>query len=267
MWDLERGRPRVRWEHRSLYVDGVAFSPDGAIVAASCVARQVCLWSSEDGQLLRTLTGHPDYITSVAFSPDGQLLAAGGTHRDIIVWRINDGQVVQRLQMDDHPHSSGRQLAFSPDGTYLAAALVTSVRIWHVNDWKLIQRLVGDRYAESIAWSPDSKNLASADGPGVQLWRVADGELLRSWYAHRYSLNSMAWSPDGEIIATATGTRSPFFFWDDDLHINLWRASDGTFLRRLKGHKYLIVALAFSPDGKWLASGGFDGQLGLWRIK
>jgi WD40 repeat protein len=70
-------------------------------------------------------------------------------------------------------------------------------------------------------------------------------------------ITDIAFSPDSEIIATASLR---------DAAIQLWRASDGYPLSRLLGHTMSIEALAFSPDGKKLISGGYDGTIRVWGI-
>jgi WD40 repeat protein len=72
------------------WVNSVAFSPDGRLLASGSADRTIKLWDVASGSLVRTLSGHTDWVTSVAFSPDGRLLASGSADKTIKLWDISD---------------------------------------------------------------------------------------------------------------------------------------------------------------------------------
>jgi WD40 repeat protein len=76
-----QGRPDIEWMAggHADYVNSVAFSPDGTLLASGSDDKTIKLWRVSDGSLVRTLTGHTYWVNSVAFSPDGTLLASGSS--------------------------------------------------------------------------------------------------------------------------------------------------------------------------------------------
>jgi WD40 repeat protein len=101
--------------HRD-FVSGVAFSPDGEMLATGSVDATIKLWSAKDGRNIATLTGHMEEATDVGFSPDGRTLASVGFHSTVMFWHV---PTFRELAALDFP-MAGFHLVFSPDGEALA---------------------------------------------------------------------------------------------------------------------------------------------------
>jgi hypothetical protein len=228
-------------------VAGVAFSPDGQILASG--SSDVRLWRLSDSALLRTME---ESGGTVVFSPDGQILAAL-SEDGVRMWRVSDGTLLRTLKA-----SKVTSIAFSPDGQILASGSWDEVivRLWRVSDGAQLLTLEGS--GRNVVFSPDGQTLASGsrDENIVRLWQVSDGTLLRVFEGHRHGVVGVAISPDGEILASASS----------DLYVHLWRVSDGTLLRKLFGHSNTVTSVAFSPNGQTLASGSADQTVRLWRV-
>ena len=237
---------------------GLAFAPDGEMLASGAQDGTVRLWRVDDGTLLRTLAGHTGDVFSVGFSPDGKTLASGAADNSVRLWRVDDGKLLHTL--DDHT-GAVRSVAFAPDGKTLASgAADDTVQLWQVDDGKLLRTLAGHTGGVySVAFAPDGKSLASgAADNSVRMWRVGDGKLLRTLAGHTGAVHSVAFAPDGKTLASGA----------DDAAVRLWQVSDGSQLHILALDYNIapIVSIAFEPDGAQLVAwqGYFLSQ---WQIK
>ena len=195
------------------------------------------------------------------------------------------------------------EIAYSPDGTKLAAATYIGVWIYEVQTGKELQLLATEPVlVESIAFSPDSTKLVSTgmDAP-ISLWDVESGKLLRTFPIESdWSNKGVAYSPDGKIIASH-GQTTAIKLWNPDTGENigtltgqetwrslnsiqfspdgktlatgwsdsticLWDVSTGTIKHILTDHEGWVLTLQFFPDGKTLASGSGDDTIRLWDV-
>jgi WD40 repeat protein len=252
------------------WVNSLAWSPDGKMLASASSDKTIKLWSS-DGKALSTLKGHSDTVNSVAWSPDGKMLASASNDKTIKLWS-NDGKQLFTLKGSNWINS----LAWSVDGKTLASASFDNIiQLWNIKGTEL-RTLNHKGGVNSVAWNPDGKTLASAspgetiklssnDGkeistltgsPGetIKLWSK-DGKALSTLKGHSDGVNSVAWSPDGKMLASAS----------NDKTIKLW-SQDGKELSTFKGHNAEVTSVAWSRDGKTLTSGGVDGVIKLWNL-
>jgi WD40 repeat protein len=190
----------------------VAFHPGGEFVAADRNRTNVALWRIADGTPVWESFGNKSEIDSVAFSPDGALVAAAGGFRGadvtIRVFSTSDGQLLYSLVTSN---SYGvRQLAFSPDGQWLAAGcdhltnFSGGVEFWRVSDWTRVRSL--PVHAPALAFSPDSSLLVTLRQQAMEFWSIPGGTLLGSFGAPAngdYSPHfSVAVSPHADRIVT-----------------------------------------------------------------
>ncbi|MHB9000761.1 MAG: WD40 repeat domain-containing protein [Thermoanaerobaculia bacterium] len=167
--------------------------------------------------------------------------------------------LVARLQNTTAGHSKAVwQVAFSPDGQYLASGSVDhTVQLRRMPEGRIVHTLTQPQGITSIAFSPDGQYLASGSyDERVRVWRVGDGALVRTLTAHKGTVWSVAFSPDGHRLASS----------GEDKTVRIWRVRDGAALQSLVGHTLNVWSVAFSPDGQWLASGSFDKTAKLWRV-
>jgi len=194
---------------------GMAFSPDGRMLAGPAATGGVWFWNTVSQTPLPALAGGP--VDAVAFSRDGRMLAAGSGDGTVRLWRLTPAQLVVAV-----PHVGGAvsALAFSPDGSTIARGGDDG---WIVLADEATGADRATRHAprpvRAIAFSPDGRTLASAgDGGAVTLWDVASRRPVRTLAGRLPAVVSLAFSPDGQTLASASAGRG----------IDLWSAPSGT---------------------------------------
>ncbi|GGS54020.1 hypothetical protein GCM10010171_56430 [Actinokineospora fastidiosa] len=127
--------------------------------------------------------------------------------------------------------------------------------------------LAGHRdWVNDIAFSPDGRTLASAGMDGAaMLWDAGYRTPVATLIGDSGQVNAVAFSPDGRTLAAATGSdeHPPRTL---DQTVTLWHTEDRAEPVRLTGHTDQVHDIAFSPDGRVLASAGADGNLILWDV-
>jgi WD40 repeat protein len=195
--------------------------------------------------------------------PGNRNPSQGATHSPI----DSSGSVIRFKLADPSPEEMVFSIAFSPDGSVLAAGsghLLTSdhsnqdVCLWQLPSGRLFQQLRGHKGpVRSVAFSPDGSNLASGGyDHTVRLWDVTTGATIATLPGHTGPVNSVAYSPDGKTLASA----------GDDYRVRLWEVKRGREIASCEGHEAPVSCISFSPNGAFLASASGDGSVRLWDV-
>jgi WD40 repeat protein len=254
----------------------IQFSPDSKTLASTAWG-DIRLWDVNTGKRIGILdilnTGY-DYCLSLAFSPDGKILAGGSYSKIIILWDISNQKEIAKIRTNDGTNVGiyGRfpAVAFNPDGKTILAwncdshGEDQSIKTWDVASHKNIGKVkLPGKYLE-MRFNPDGKTIAGLvysenQRETIELIDTATGKKITGLDGGD-GVNEMAFCPDGRIFAAAidfSTIHKPKPREDLDLPdvVKLWDAKTGNNISTIKEPMYTIVALAFSPDGKIIATG------------
>jgi WD40 repeat protein len=264
VWDAQTGQEILSLKGHTGRVTSVAFSPDGQRLASASHDQTVRLWDIATGKEERTLQGHTRWVESVAFSPDGKRLASASYDQTVKLWDTATGKEVVTLKgHTDSVHG----VVFSPDGQRLASAGGDSaVRVWDAATGQEVLGLKGHTdVVFGVCFSPDGQRLASAGADETaKVWDATKGQEALTLQGQAGRVEAVAFSSDGRLLAGATvggvdkeGRPLPG-------EIKVWDPATGQAVRTLKGHVGPVTSVAFSSDGKRLASASYDHTVKLW---
>jgi WD40 repeat protein/tetratricopeptide (TPR) repeat protein/tRNA A-37 threonylcarbamoyl transferase component Bud32 len=255
------------------YACNMAFSPDSRQVACAVgewgQPANLTVWDALTGQELLVLRGHARSVLGVAYSPDGKRLASAGSDKLVKVWDLAAAKELRTLE----GHSDFVTcVAYSPDGHVLASGGGPfkgpgEIKVWDAATGQELRGMKGlPGTVLCLAFSPDSRLLASGNRDGtVTLWDTATGEAIRTLQRHARPVRAVGFSPDGQQLASASGMTTSVAFSDREPgEVKVWDVATGAVIHNLAGHTDGVFGVAYSPDGKRLATGGDDQVINLW---
>ena len=194
-------------------------------------------------------------LWSAAFSPDGKWLACGGSVKKIHLWDVESGEHLRSF--GDHPDAVWT-VAFSPDGKLLCSGGRgdLTLRVWDPTNGEELKPFEGHRGGiTGIKFFRDGKRLIMSGGswdPTIRIWDVAKREQLFALTGHGNLIDSMDLASNGRLAIS--GSR--------DGSLRIWSLATGKQLRvqTNPGEEAGYAAVGFSPDGRFYATGTYDGQ-------
>lgn len=253
VWSLETGEMLRQLGQHENWGMGLAYSPDGSLLASSGGGTEIFIWDTANGKKRGDARGHALQTYDLAWAPDGERFVMGG------IWS-------SRVDVFSSSGSPERDIATGAGSLWsvavsdkLLAASNDSTLMIHVFDagtYASVTDLSYRMVAKALDFSPDGSLLVGCHRDGtINVWNTSDWSLVKSWLAHpkrgdEQGCMSGAFSLDGDI----------YFSGGDDGYFNAWDVRTG---KRLYSHDYKVMvwAVSLSGDGEKLALGLDNGTL------
>jgi WD40 repeat protein len=280
LWELSSGKEVRRLRGHQHGIAALAFSPDSKTLASLGSDSTLRQWDVRSGEEMGPVAGHQNAVLEVAFSPDGKLLASGGADRTVRLWDPLTGKEIRRLRSGEHEDVRG--IAFLPAGILLAlhefsppreraestplrdpptgpAGWVIDnpcrarLRFWESATGREVRgmELSGEALRTTMALSPASDTLAVG---GLGEIRLLDAKTAkeRTRLGSQLNMLAVALSPDARLVA-ATNDESVL---RPTTQLSLYEVTTGREVWRKYVSREWLSYVAFSPDGKTVATGG-----------
>ena len=288
VWEVSSGREVMRLNNDAPHIvklnkldppnlSSVTFSPDGRYLATitngylkskqassdSKAASSVRVWEVNNGREVAHMNYDTSHVKSITFSPDGRYLATltsgddGPTDSNVWLWETTRGRKIARMQhIQDAQYLAGypndvKTIAFSPDGRYLAGTGSNkgkSIWVWEATSGRGVAYMSHEDSVNAIAFSPDGKYLATASNDKTaRIWQIPSSRGREATHTIHHS------EANSQTTKTFRVQRT----------IGVREAVEAARIT----HKDNVVAVTFSPDGKYLATASNDktAQVQLWR--
>jgi len=254
LWDAKLGKEVTQLQKHTQAITSLAFALGGNRLASASADGTAVIWNIETEKVEHVLAEGRAEINSVAFSLDGHLAITGGNDKIARVWDVQTGKIKKAF---DPMFSAVLAVGFSRDGKVAVATSNDGDYVWEVETGRRVGVLEGHSSGiGSAAFSSDSLLVLTVSDGVARLWNRATSKVVKR-FTYGEGIVSAVLSANGRQLLTAGD------FTDHEAR--LWDVGTGKELTVFSGHTDRIRALAFSPDGKTIATAGDDGTARTWN--
>lgn len=265
VWDANTKRIIKTLAGHTDVVTSIAYSPDGNTIATGSYDNTIRLWDAHTYVHRKTLNGHIGSVSGMDFKPDDNIVVCGGG-KEIRMFDFNSGKHHKTLTEYTKYVNS---IVFSPDGNTIAIG-GGGIDLFDANTGEHLKTFTEQiDEINSMLFILDGNMIITGgwdDGEEgavfgrIDLWHVNTGEHLKTIRLEGFNgVKDIALRPDGKILVCGE-----MHYLGLGSRIHVWKVNSWELINTIEGHASSVDSLAFSPDGKTLASGGRDGTILLW---